>query len=129
MQVSGFICILTILAAAAAALAAAPASAGDPGHGRGVFNQQCSICHSSARNGPTIAGPTLFGVVGRKAGSVPGFNYSPAMRAAGFTWTSDKLHAYVSAPASVVPGNKMPFAGVKNPDQLDDVVAFLETLK
>ena len=117
------------LAAAAAGHIAGPALAGDPVHGRSVLNQQCSICHSNARGGPTIVGPTLFGVAGRKAGSLPGFNYSPAMRGAGFAWSTDKLHAYVQAPASVVPGNKMPFGGVKNPSQLDDLVAYLATLK
>ena len=115
--------------AAAGALVAAPALAGDPGHGRAVFNQQCSICHSAARGGPAIVGPTLFGVVGRKAGSLPGFNFSPAMKAAGFAWSADRLSAYLPAPAKLVPGNKMPYGGLKNPTQVDDLVTYLGTLK
>ena len=115
--------------AAAGALAATPAAAADPVHGKAVFNQQCSICHSSARGGPTIVGPTLFAVVGRKAGSLAGFNFSPAMKGAGFTWTEDKLREYLPAPAKLVPGNKMPFGGVHNPAQVDDLVAYLGTLK
>jgi cytochrome c len=115
--------------AAAGSLAANPAAAADAVHGKTVFNQQCSICHSSARGGPTIVGPSLFGVVGRKAGSLAGFSYSPAMKGAGFTWTDDKLHEYLPAPAKLVPGNKMPFGGVHNPVQVDDLVAYLGTLK
>jgi cytochrome c len=118
------------LAAALLALAAPhTALAGDPGHGKSVFASQCAMCHSNARNGPVILGPTLYGVVGRPAGSVGGFAYSSGMKASGITWSNDKLTAYLPSPRNMVPGTKMSFAGLKNPAQLDDLVAYLDTLK
>jgi cytochrome c len=87
------------------------------------------MCHSSSRNGPTILGPPLFGVVGRKAGTFSGFAFSPGMKSAGFTWTDDRLRAYLPAPRAMVPGTKMTYGGLKNPAQLDDLTAFLDTLK
>ena len=117
-----------ILAAGLALAASEPAAAGDAAHGKAVFTQQCGVCHSAAKGGPAIVGPTLFGVVGRPAGSVKGFGYSSAMKAAGFSWSAEKLHEYVAAPSNVVPGNHMPYAGLKNPAQLDDLLAYLATL-
>lgn len=116
------------LALAAAMLAASPALAGDPVHGKAVFSAQCAMCHSAQRN-VTLLGPSLFGVVDRKAGSVPGFSYSPAMKAAGFVWTDDKLRAYLPAPRAIVAGTRMTYAGLKNPGQLDDLISYLDTLK
>jgi cytochrome c len=113
----------------ASAMLATNAWAGDPAHGKSVFTQQCGVCHSAAKGGPTIVGPNLYGVVGRQAGSLGGFNYSSAMKKAGFAWSTDKLHDYVTAPANVVPGNHMPYAGLKNPTQLDDLLAYLSSLK
>lgn len=118
------------LTLAAGLLAAASAqAAGDPIHGRAVFAAQCAMCHAAARGGPAILGPNLFGVVGRPAGSVGGYSYSPAMKAAGFSWTDEKLRAYLAAPAKMLPGIKMGYGGVKNPAQLDDLMAYLDTLK
>jgi cytochrome c len=97
--------------------------------GRSVFASQCSICHSNARNGPVIQGPPLFGVVGRKAGTVNGFAYSPAMRAAGFDWTPERLRAYLPGPRDYLPGVRMSYAGLKNPSQLDALIAYLGSLK
>ena len=117
------------LAVAAGLLIALPAAAADPAHGKGVFAAQCSMCHSSARGGAAILGPTLFGVVGRPAGAIGGYNFSPAMKSAGFAWSDNKLHAYLAAPAKMLPGIKMAYGGVKNSAQLDDLVAYLDTLK
>ena len=109
--------------------AAGPASAGDAKAGRAVFAAQCSICHSDARNGPVILGPPLYGVIGRKAGSVSGYPYSTAMKTAGFVWTPDRLRAYLPAPRDYLPGVKMSYPGLKNPAQLEDLIAYLGTLK
>lgn len=117
------------MAAAGACLAASPAFAGDPSHGRAVFSSQCSVCHSSARNGGVVVGPPLYGVIGRKAGSIPSFAYSQTMKAAGFIWTEDRLRAYLPAPRKYLPGVKMTYPGVKNAHQLDDLIAYLESLK
>jgi len=110
-------------------MSASPAAAGDPGKGRAVFASQCSSCHSNTRNGPVILGPPLFGVVGRKAGTVPGFAYSSAMKAAGFAWGPDRLHAYLPGPRDYLPGVRMTYNGLKNPAQLEDLIAYLGTLK
>jgi cytochrome c len=117
------------LAAGGLLLGLPAAAAGDPAHGKQVFAQQCAMCHSAAKGAAAIIGPTLFGVVGRPAASVPGFNYSSAMKAAGYAWSDDHLRTYLPAPRAVVPGTKMTFAGLKNPAQVDDIVAYLNTLK
>jgi cytochrome c len=78
---------------------------------------------------PSLVGPNLFGVAGRKAASLPGFNYSGPLKASGITWTDDKLAEWVSGPAKMVPGTKMAFPGITAKGQVRDVVAYLNTLK
>jgi cytochrome c len=122
----------TALAAAVLAaglLQSVPAVAGDAALGKTVFAAQCAMCHTVTKGGPTIMGPNLFGLVGRKSGSVANFAYSKSMKGLGITWTEDKLKAYLPVPANMVPGTKMAFAGVKNPAQLDNLVAYLASLK
>ena len=99
-------------------------ASGDPASGKIVFIQ-CSACHSlvAGKNG---IGPSLHGVIGRKSGSLAGYNYSPAMKAAGITWSEDTLFKYLTAPKAFVPGNKMPFLGVKDDQKRADVVAYLK---
>ena len=103
-------------------------AAGNANNGTVVFNR-CAICHDKTKGGPNKLGPQLFGVVGRKAGTYPGFSYSSAMRSAGFQWTPAKLDAYLASPASVVPSNKMAFAGIADARQRADLIAYLQTLK
>src|SRR5438552_11566243 len=91
-------------------------AAGDARVGAALFNR-CAICHSNAKGAPNKLGPNLFGVVGRKAGTYPGFSYSSAMKRSGITWTAANLMAYLVAPQQVVPGNGMPFAGIANAQQ------------
>lgn len=112
----------------AALLLPAAAQAGDAVKGKTVF-QRCAICHKAEKDGGNGLGPNLFGVVGRKAGMAPGFSYSAAMKGSGITWSADKIAAYVTHPAAVVPGNRMAFAGIGNPEQVSDVVAYLASLK
>jgi cytochrome c len=127
--------LLSISACLAATLSVAgvpdlsSAAVGNPGVGRGVFASQCSTCHSDARSRPTIVGPPLYGVVGRQAGTVLGYPYSTAMRSAGFAWTPDRLRSYLPAPRDYLPGVRMTYAGLKNSAQLDDLIAYLQTLK
>ena len=104
-------------------------AAGDPAAGKKVFNRVCSACHTDQANGPRKLGPTLFGVVGRKAGSVPGFRYSEANKKSGITWTLDVLDVYLKDPRAKVPGTLMAFAGLKNDTERQNVIAYLETLK
>jgi cytochrome c2 len=107
--------------------AVSSARAADADAGKRVFNK-CAVCHSpvAGKNG---VGPSLFGVVGRKSGTEPGYNYSDAMKGANKTWDEATLNAYLTDPKSVVPGNKMSFAGLPNADDRASVVAFLATLK
>lgn len=123
--------LLSCLATAGvvAASVVVPARASDPGHGRSVFQSQCSACHSNGRSGGVVVGPPLFGVIGRQAGSVPGFSYSQTMKSAGFTWNGDRLRGYLPAPRKYLPGVKMTYPGLKNPSQMEDLIAYLETLK
>jgi nitrite reductase (NO-forming) len=103
--------------------AAAGGLPGDAGAGRQVF-KKCQACHS-LEAGKTILGPSLAGIVGRKSASDANFNYSPAMKQAGLTWDPPTLDAYLADPAKVVPGNHMPFPGLKTDHDRDDVIAFL----
>ena len=93
-----------------------------------MFNR-CAVCHSDAKGAPNKLGPNLFGVVGRKAGTFPGYSFSAAMKRAGFVWTPVKLSDYLASPQKVVPGNNMPFAGIADPKQRADIVAYLAGLK
>jgi len=104
-----------------------PVSAQDASAGEQVFRSQCSICHS-AQPGRTVIGPSLFGVVGRHSGSVPGFHYSEANRRSGLTWDPSTLDRYLTKPQQVVPGTLMTFPGLRDPVQRANVIAFLKGL-
>ena len=93
----------------------------------GMAFQQCADCHSTGNS--DAAGPGLKGVFGRRAGSKPGFEYSPAMQSSKVVWDERSLSAYLADPRAVVPGTTMAYAG--NPDEHEraDLVAFLRTLK
>jgi len=119
---------LVMICAVSFALLATSADAGDAAGGKTVFSR-CAICHSVQKGGANGLGPNLFGVVGRKAASLSNFAYSPALKKSGLAWTTDKLKIWVTSPAKMVPGTKMAFAGINNPKQADDVVAYLATLK
>jgi cytochrome c len=117
------------LAVIAATILATPAfAAGDPVQGKAVF-ARCAICHNVEKDGGNGVGPNLFGIMGRKAASVDGFNYSGPMKASGIVWNDDKLSQWVAGPAKMVPGTKMAFAGITSKGQIADVVAYLNTLK
>jgi cytochrome c len=117
-----------IICAVSIALLATSANASDAASGKTVF-ARCAICHTVQKGGANGLGPNLFGVVGRKAASLSNFAYSAALKSSGITWTPDKLKSWVTGPAKMVPGTKMAFAGINNPKQADDVVAYLATLK
>jgi cytochrome c len=113
--------------AVALALTLAPTAAGaaDAAHGKIVF-QTCAACHSEK---PDAIGPSLRGVYGRKAGSLPDFRYSNAMLHANIVWDDANLRAYLADPQAKVRGNRMPFGGLSNPQDIADVIAFLEGYK
>jgi cytochrome c len=89
----------------------------------------CAACHRAGPGAGGDVGPDLVGVVGRRAGSLPGFHYSAALRAFGATWTNRRLIDWLAGPARLVPGTTMTFAGLPSRQQITDVVAYLDTLK
>jgi cytochrome c len=104
-----------------------PACAQDASVGRDVFQSQCSICHSP-RPGRNIVGPSLFGIVGRHSGRIPGFPYSAANLRSGITWDPPTLDRYLASPQQVVPGTAMTYPGLPDPQKRANLLAFLETL-
>jgi cytochrome c len=100
---------------------------GDADAGRTVFNRQCGACHA-VQPGQNKIGPSLAGVVGRHAAAAPGFDYSPAMRQTNRSWDAQALDAYLTDPRGNVPGTRMIHAGLRDPKQRADVIAYLATL-
>lgn len=98
---------------------------GDAAKGETAF-ATCKTCHA-VEAGVNKIGPSLHAIIGRKAGEVPGFNYTPANKNSGITWTPEKLFQYLENPQRVVPGTKMAFAGFSDPQRRADVIAYLQT--
>ena len=115
------------LAAAAAAMTVAFGHAahadGDAAKGEKVF-AKCKTCHEIATDKNKV-GPSLHGVIGRKAGTVAGFKYSEAMAGSDVTWDATTIAEYVAKPKEFIPGNKMAFAGLKKQDEIADLVAYI----
>jgi cytochrome c len=118
-----------LLAIAATAALATPVQAADAAAGEAAFRRLCTACHIVTAEGRRGVGPTLFGVVGRKAGSVEGFRYSNAKRDANLVWTPEQLDKYLTNPREFMPGTTMAFAGIRNDAERANVVAYLQTLK
>jgi len=122
---------LTVMLALALVSGPAFAQSGDAAAGQRVFNQ-CRACHTTDQGGRTGVGPNLFGIVGRRAATVEGFRYSANMRelaTEGLTWTDDRLRAYVGNPKAVVPRGSMSYPGLRNETQVNDLMAYLASLK
>jgi cytochrome c len=102
------------------------ACAGDAAKGEHEF-AKCAICH--AKDKTSGIGPGLFGVVGRHAGSVAGFGYSPALKESNIVWDEKSLDAFITEPQKAVPGNTMPFPGIPDQGERDDLIAYLQMLK
>lgn len=99
---------------------------GDVARGQRVF-MQCRTCHA-VEVGVNKAGPSLHGIIGRKAGTIPNFRYSNANKNSGITWTEETMFAYLENPRAYMPGTYMSFVGLRQPQQRADVVAYLKTL-
>ena len=130
---------IAVLATLLACVAAAPAVQADDHDaeiimqaamakaGQRIFTK-CEACHKQEEGKPSF-GPSLHGVIGRQAGTLPDFNYSPAMKAAGHTWTENKLRLWMADNTSLVPGTRMRHISITDPAEQDYLLAFLKTLK
>ena len=117
------------IAAALALGTALPAAAQDAEAGKRVFNQ-CRACHSIEAGGRNGVGPNLHGILGRKAGMAEGFRYSANLKekaAKGLTWDEDTLRGYMANPKALLPSGSMSYPGLKNEQQLNDLIAYLKT--
>jgi cytochrome c len=112
--------LLFILASASLAHAE-----GDAAAGATVFTQ-CAACHAVGAAAQNNVGPVLNGVVGRSAGTYPGYRYSSAMRKSGLTWDEATLAQYLRGPEKVVPGTKMAYPGIASDQDLANVIAYLK---
>ncbi len=120
--------IVGFLAAAAAAFPA-PGGAQDAAAGEAAFRRICAVCHNPTPDGPAKLGPSLFRVVGRKAGTLDGYRFSAAKRDPDLFWTAERLDPYLANPREFMPGTSMAYAGLKNDAERANVIAYLRTLK
>jgi cytochrome c len=114
-----------MLAALLALLAAHAEAEGNPAHGQEIYESRCVACHSPDAN---RVGPMHRGVFGRKAGSLPGYTYSKALKATDFVWNDQTLDRWLTNPQAFVPGQKMNFK-VAKPEDRADLIAYLKTLR
>jgi cytochrome c len=97
---------------------------GDAARGEQRF-EDCVACHK-LEPGANNVGPSLFGVLGRKAGELSEFRYSPALKRSGITWTAQTLDAFIADPQQAVPANRMPYAGMPDAADRADLIAYLQ---
>jgi cytochrome c len=108
-----------------ASLLVVPAYAeGDAARGEAHF-KECAACHKLAA-GTNEVGPSLHGIFSRKAGELGDFRYSPAMKRSGVSWTPESLDKYLADPQAFIPANRMPYAGMSNPADRADLIAYLQ---
>jgi cytochrome c len=126
MKIRLFGAFAILLAAGSATVALAAGAAGDPVKGKTVF-ARCMACHKIDASNTSGLGPNLNRVVGRRAGTLPGFRYSPAMAGANRVWSEAALDAYLTAPARAIPGNRMIFPGIANPTDRRNIIAYIKS--
>jgi cytochrome c len=115
------------LICSAALIAAMPAlaAAQDADAGKAVFNK-CRACHQVGEGAKNLVGPVLNGLFGRKAGTVEGYSYSPANKNSGIVWDEATFREYIKDPRGKIPGTKMVFAGLRDPKEIEDLLAYLK---
>ena len=107
---------------------AARIAAADVAAGERTFDRRCATCHDVAKDGKHSKGPLLWNLVGRKAGALPGFAYSDAMRRSGHVWTLEALDYYLADTERAVPGRSMDFNGIADAKLRADLVAYLRSM-
>jgi cytochrome c len=113
------------LVTGAALVVSTAAFAANSEHGKLLF-QACVACHTDR---PDAIGPSLKGIVGRKAAVLEDYRYSNPMKRANIVWDDANLRAYIADPQAKVPGNRMPFGGLQDTKNIDDIIAYLKTLR
>lgn len=126
MFISQRFSLLGLLSLALAQTAVAADCTPDQGHGAQVFANECAVCHSVTKGMTGMMGPNLAGVVGRKSGSLEGFNYSQAMRNKDINWQAENIAQLITQPQAFVPGTYMPYMGLASADDRQAVVCFLK---
>ncbi|HCS46156.1 MAG TPA: cytochrome c family protein [Pseudomonas sp.] len=122
--------LLTFALLLSAALCSAQAdAAGDAEAGGKLFKRICGGCHQVGESARGSFGPQLNGIFGRPSGSTTDYQYSDAMKSAGIVWTRETLTAYLEDPKAVVPGTRMIFWGLSDPEKVEDVLAYLQTFQ
>jgi len=89
----------------------------------------CGTCHKTEKGAPNGIGPNLWGIGNTKAGEVPGFAFSPAMKGSKVKWTKENLVAFIQQPQKTVPGTRMPYGGLKNPQAAAQIADYILSLK
>lgn len=97
--------------------------------GKKLFSARAAQCHTGNKGGANGVGPNLWGIVGRKSGTVEGYSYTAANKDSGVTWDEETLFKYLENPKKFIPGTKMSFAGMKSEKERRDLIAYLVTLK
>jgi cytochrome c len=115
-----------VIAGIVVAASSGTALAQDAAAGEQVFRRLCSPCHDIGPEAKVKLGPPLNGIEGRTAGTFEGFNYSPANKSSGITWSEQPFDKYIRAPMQEMPGTRMAFVGIKNDKDIGDLWAYLK---
>ena len=116
-----------VIAVIALAASTVPSRAQDAAAGEQVFKRMCMPCHDVGEEAKVKLGPPQNGLDGRKAGTMEGFNYSPANKNSGIIWSEETFAKYIKAPMQEMPGTKMAFVGIKNEKDIADLWAYLKS--
>jgi cytochrome c len=114
-----------VVVAALAAVLPATVAAQNAEDGKAVFNK-CRACHQVGPNAKNMVGPALNGLIGRKAGTIEGFNYSEANKNSGIVWDEETFREYIKNPKAKMPNTKMVFPGLSDEKDIGDLLAFLK---
>lgn len=116
---------LLLLISAVLSFSSTLAQAQDAAAGEKVF-APCKACHQIGETAKNVVGPVMNGIIGRKAGTVEGYSYSPANKNSGLTWDEATFAEYIRDPKAKVPGTKMVYPGIKDEQKIKDLIAFLK---
>jgi cytochrome c len=127
IAIVGLACSTFLILLSSSAVPQEARAGADAGLGQLIFNNACRTCHTT-KEGDNRLGPNLHNIIGRKAGSLPTFGYSSAMKGADFVWNKEKLDGFIAKPDEVVPGNNMkPYGGLASAEDRTKLITFLQS--